>query len=95
MIIFFNRKEGEIIHTRAKILFSFLIKNYISNDHDLFVVWIVQFVYFGIVVITDEDELLTFVIKLASSLVWYIHVGNASKNSQMGDVGLSFTLCWL
>ena len=50
------------IHTRAKILFFFFIKSYISTDHDLHIVWIVKLVSFGVVVIADEDELLTFVI---------------------------------
>ena len=81
MIIFFNGKKVEVIHTRAKILFSFFIKNYISIDHDLFIVWIVKLVSFGVVVIADEDKLLTFVVQLGSTFVWYMYMGNASENS--------------
>ena len=81
MIIFFNGKEVEIIHTRAKISFSFFIKNYISTDHDLLVVWIVKLISFELVVIADEDKLLTFVIQLGSTFVWYMYMGNASENS--------------
>ena len=81
MIIFFNGKEVEVIYTRAKISFSFFIKNYKSTDHDLPVVWIVKLVSFGVVVVADEDELLTFVIQLGSTFVWYMYMGNASENS--------------
>ena len=81
VIIFFNGKEVKVIHTRAKITFLFFIKNYISTDHDLPVVWIVKFVSFGVVVIADENELLTFVIQYGSTFVWYMYMGNASEYS--------------
>ena len=81
MIIFFNEKEVEVIHTRAKNTFSVFIKNYISTNHNLPIVWIVKFVSFGVVVVADEDELFTFVIQLGSTFIWYMHMGNASENS--------------
>ena len=55
--------------------FSFFIENYISVDHDFPVVWIVQLVSFEIVIIANEDKLLTFIIQLSS----FLHMGNAYK----------------
>ena len=95
MIIVFNRNEFEVIHIRSKISFSFFIKNYISANHNLLIIWIVQFASFRIVVITNEDKLFTFTIQLGFSLVWYIYIDNASKNSQVRDTQVSSIPCFL
>lgn len=65
-----KKKKDNTIYVRAKTPFSFfLIKNYISTNYDLPIVWTIQFVSFGIIVIVDKDELLAFVIQFGSLLV--------------------------
>ena len=66
---------------RPKISFAFFVEYHIMADHNLLIAQIVQLVTFQICVIADEDETLTFIIKLVSSLVRYMNMGYASKDS--------------
>ena len=75
--------------------FSFFIEYDISTNDCLPSIWIVLLIAFQVGVLTNEKELLTLVIQLTSCLIRYMHTGYTSKNSQMRDVRLPSTPCFL
>ena len=57
------------------IQFAFLIEYHILTNYNLPIVRIVQLIAFGVVVVTDEDETLTLIIKFGLSLVRHMYMG--------------------